>query len=73
MSKPAARKPTLTVSGYETSIVRCAVAVLLVLAGIAWLFVYTHWAMDAANYTKIPGRSSTRRSRGCRTCTSGTT
>ena len=55
MSKPAARKPTLTVSGYETSVVRCAVAVLLVLAGIAWITVYTHVAMDAANYVKIPG------------------
>ncbi len=55
MSKPAARKPTITVSGYETSLVRCALAVLLVLAGIAWMIVYTHVAMDAANYVKIPG------------------
>ena len=55
MSKPAARKPTLTVSGYETSLVRCAVVVLLVLAGIAWITVYTHVAMDAANYVKLPG------------------
>ena len=55
MSKPAARKPTVTVSGYETSVVRCAVVVLLVLAGIAWITVYTHVAMDAANYVKLPG------------------
>ena len=55
VSKPAARKPTVTVSGYETSIVRCVIAALLVLAGIVWLFVYTHWALDAANYVKIPG------------------
>ena len=55
MSKPVARKPTVTVSGYETSLVRCAVAVLLVLAGIAWITVYTQVAMDAANYVKIPG------------------
>ena len=55
MSKPAARKPTVLASGYETSLVRCAVAVLLVLAGIAWITVYTHVAMDAANYVKIPG------------------
>ena len=55
MSKPAARKPTVTVSGYETSLVRCAVAVLLVLAGIAWITVYTQVAMDAANYVKLPG------------------
>lgn len=55
MSKPAARKPTVTVSGYETSLVRCAIALLLVLAGIAWITVYTHVAMDAANYVKLPG------------------
>lgn len=55
MSKPAARKPTVLVSGYETSLVRCAIAVLLVLAGIAWITVYTHVAMDAANYVKLPG------------------
>lgn len=55
MSKPAARKPTLSVSGFETSVVRCAVAVLLVLAGIAWIVVYTHVAMDAANFVKSPG------------------
>ncbi|MGO4254946.1 cell division protein CrgA [Marmoricola sp. RAF53] len=55
MSKPAARKPTLSVSGYETSWVRCAVAVLLVLAGIAWIVVYTQVAMDAANFVKTPG------------------
>jgi len=55
VSKPAARKPTVLVSGYETSLVRCAVAVLLVLAGIAWITVYTHVAMDAANYTKVAG------------------
>ena len=55
MSKPAARKPTITVSGYETSLVRCAIALLLVLAGIAWITVYTQVAMDAANYVKIPG------------------
>ena len=55
MSKPAARKPTVTVSGYETSLVRCAVALLLVLVGIAWIAVYTNVAMDAANYVKLPG------------------
>ena len=55
MSKPAARKPTVTVSGYETSLVRVVIAVLLVLAGIVWITVYTQVAMDAANYVKIPG------------------
>lgn len=52
MSKPAARNPTISVSGYQTSLVRCAVAVLLVIAGIAWMTFYTHAAMDAANWVK---------------------
>ena len=52
MSKPAARKPTISVSGYETSLVRCAIALLLVGLGIAWLIVYTHSAMDAAEWSK---------------------
>jgi len=55
VSKPAARKPTVTVSGYETSLVRVVIAVLLVLAGIVWITVYTQVAMDAANYVEIPG------------------
>jgi drug/metabolite transporter (DMT)-like permease len=55
VSKPAARKPTVMVSGYETSLVRCVIVVLLVLAGIAWITVYTQVAMDAANYVKLPG------------------
>jgi hypothetical protein len=55
VSKPAARKPTVLVSGYETSLVRCAIAVLLVLAGIVWITVYTHVAMDAADYVKVAG------------------
>lgn len=55
MSKPAARKPTVTVSGYRTSLVRCAVVVLLIAAGIAWITVYTHVAMDAANFDKSFG------------------
>ena len=56
MSKPAARKPTVTVSGYETSVVRCAIALVLVLAGIAWIAVYTNVAMDAAEWTKGLGK-----------------
>jgi len=55
VSKPAARKPTMTVSGYETSLVRCALALLLVLGGIAWIFFYTHFAMDAAYWIKDLG------------------
>ncbi|MFL6062876.1 MAG: cell division protein CrgA [Marmoricola sp.] len=38
-------------SGYETSIVRSALVVVLVLVGIAWLTVYTQVAMDHAEYT----------------------
>ena len=55
MSKPAARNPTVSLSGYETSIVRCVVAVLLVVAGIVWITFYTHQAMDAAEWTKSLG------------------
>lgn len=55
MSKPAARKPTVMVSGYETSVLRCAIAIALVILGIAWIAVYTNVAMDAANFVKVPG------------------
>lgn len=48
MSKPTARNPTISVSGYETSLVRCAVSLLLVAVGIAWIVVYTNVAMDRA-------------------------
>lgn len=50
MSKPTARSPKIAVSGYQTSVVRCAVAVALVALGIAWIAVYINVAMDAANY-----------------------
>ena len=53
MSKPSARKATSISSGYETSIVRTVVAVLLVVAGIAWIAVYVNFAKDAA--TALPG------------------
>lgn len=55
MSKPAARKPIQTVSGYETSVPRVVLAVALAVLGIAWLAVYTNVAMEAANYVKVPG------------------
>jgi len=55
VSKPAARNPTVSLSGYHTSLVRCALAVLLVIAGIVWITVYTHVAMDAANFDKAFG------------------
>lgn len=50
MSRPTARKPTMMVSGYETSIARCAIAALLVVLGIVWIVVYIHFAKDAALY-----------------------
>lgn len=53
MSKPTARSPKISVSGYQTSAVRCALALLLVVLGIAWIAVYINLAMDAANF--IPG------------------
>jgi drug/metabolite transporter (DMT)-like permease len=56
VSKPAARNPTMSISGYQTSLVRCAVVVLLVVTGIAWVTVYTHVAMDAAEFVKGFGK-----------------
>ncbi|WP_310961714.1 cell division protein CrgA [Nocardioides terrisoli] len=50
MSKRTARNPIFAPSGYRTSITRCAVAVLLVLVGIAWIAVYVNFAKDAALY-----------------------
>lgn len=55
MSKPSARNPMLAVSGYETSLVRCGIALLLVIGGIAWITVYTQFAMDAAEWSKALG------------------
>jgi len=53
VSKPSARKPTVVTSGYETSIPRCVVAVVLVVLGIAWMAVYYTVARDAA--IALPG------------------
>ncbi len=55
MSKPSARKPTVIASGYETSIVRTVIAVLLVVLGIAWIAVYINFAKDAAEFVAVPG------------------
>jgi hypothetical protein len=55
VSKPAARKPTVIASGYHTSIVRTAIAVLLVVLGIAWIAVYVNFAKDAATFEAFPG------------------
>ncbi len=53
MSKPRARQTDIkAASGYETSLVRCAIAVALVVIGIAWIAVYINVAMDAATYSK---------------------
>jgi hypothetical protein len=50
VSKRTARSPQISVSGYQTSLVRCAIAVGLVLLGIAWIAVYINLAKDAALY-----------------------
>jgi hypothetical protein len=55
VAKPSARKPTVISSGYQTSIVRTAIAALLVVAGIAWMAVYVNLAKDAAEFVKSPG------------------
>lgn len=51
--RPTARKPQLMGSGYETSIPRCAIALALVVLGIAWIVVYATVAHDAATFVKI--------------------
>ncbi len=51
MSKSKARETKLAgISGYETSIPRCALAIVLVVVGIAWLAVYTKVGYDPAHY-----------------------
>lgn len=55
MSRPSARKTTVISSGYQTSIVRTAIAVLLVVLGIAWMAVYINYAKDAATFQDFPG------------------
>lgn len=55
MSKPTARHPLVAHGDVRTSIVRCAVAALLVLVGIAWIVVYLNLAKDAATYVPLPG------------------
>ena len=53
MSKPRARQTDVKgVSGYETSVPRCVIAIVLVLVGIVWITVYINLAMDAATYVK---------------------
>jgi hypothetical protein len=55
VSKPSARKPTVLASGYQTSITRTAIAVLLVVLGIAWIVVYVNFAKEAAQFQAVPG------------------
>lgn len=55
MSKPSARKTTMLSSGYETSLVRTAIAALLVVLGIVWIAVYINFAKDAAQFVQFPG------------------
>lgn len=55
MSKPSARNPTVRFTGYETSWPRTITVIVLILAGIAWIAVYTNVAMDAANFVSFPG------------------
>lgn len=55
MSKPSARTPRISVSGYETSIKRTVLAALLVIGGIAWITVFTQVAMDNAFFDKALG------------------
>ena len=52
MSKPSARKPTVLASGSQTSIVRTAVAAVLVVLGIAWMVVYYTVARDGPGPTR---------------------
>lgn len=56
MSRTSARKPTVVASGYETSVVRTALAAALVLVGIIWMAVYINVAQDAAEYVKGIGK-----------------
>lgn len=53
MSKRGPRSPLVSTSGYPTSIVRCAVAGLLVVLGIAWIVVYYTVARHTVVY--VPG------------------
>lgn len=53
--KKAAPKGIVELWGYPTSIARTGVALFLILAGIAWMAVYTNVAMDDANmYAAFP-------------------
>src|SRR5690625_373620 len=66
VSKPSARNASRLASGYETSMTRCAIAVFLVLLGIAWMCVYIfcerhHAQGDAHASTPFPWMSDLQR------------
>lgn len=52
MSRRRARNQIKMTSGYETSLVRTFVAAAFGVLGIAWLAVYTNFAMDAAKWVE---------------------
>lgn len=56
MSKRTASNPALALrsaltGGMPISILRCAIAVGLIVLGVIWMGVYIHWAKAAALYT----------------------
>ncbi len=55
MSKPRATALDRSMSGYHTSWRRVAVVAVLIALGIAWLAIYTNYAMDHALWSKDLG------------------
>jgi hypothetical protein len=56
VSKPRAKQTQLRgISGYETSLVRCAVAIVLVVVGIVWITLYIKLGYDHAHWQKSLG------------------
>jgi hypothetical protein len=51
VSRTSARKQVVVSSGYETSIIRTAIAVAFAVIGIAWIAVFINVAQEAAEYT----------------------
>src|SRR3978361_661774 len=56
VSKPAARKPLVLATGYETSLTRTVISAALAVIGIIWIAVYINLAEDAATYTPGLGK-----------------
>lgn len=55
MSKRSARMSLTSSGGYPTSIVRCAVALGLIILGIVWIVVYLTVAKNAATFVPVRG------------------